>query len=170
MICGSAAVITTHKWTIDCNIMIFTETWLNNDVPDNTINLMWALCPLSRPNSCWQTRGGGLCIYFTKPWCTDTTIIGSHCSSNLKYLMVKWRHFYLPRVFTSTVVTAASIPPDANAKIAMKELHTAISKQQTLHPQVAYLVVGDFNHSNLKTVLPKFHQHVSCPTRGETNL
>ena len=84
--------------------------------------------------------------------------------------MVRCRPFYLPREFTSTVVTAAYIPPDANAKLAMKELHTAISKQQTLHPEAAFIVAGDFNHSNLKTVLPKFHQHVSCPTRGDKTL
>ena len=99
----------------------------------------------------------------------DTTIIGRHCSSNLEYLMVKCRLFYLPRDFTSTVVTAASIPLDANTKTAMKEVHTAVSKQHSLHPQAAFIVVGDFNNSNLKTVLPKFHQHVSLPPE-ETRL
>lgn len=84
--------------------------------------------------------------------------------------MVKCRPFYLPREFTSTIVTAAYIPPDANAKLAMKELHAAISKQQTSHPEAAFIVAGDFNHSNLKTVLPKFQQHVSCPTRGAKTL
>ena len=84
--------------------------------------------------------------------------------------MVKCRPFYLPKEFTSTVVTAAYIPPDANAKLAMKELHAAISKRQTLNPEAAFIVAGDFNHSNLKTVLPKFHQHVSCPTRGDKTL
>ena len=81
--------------------------------------------------------------------------------------MLKCRPFYLPREFTSTIVTAAYIPPDANAAFAMKELHNAISKQQTLTPEAAFIVAGDFNHSNLKSVLPKFRQHVSCPTRGD---
>lgn len=89
-----------------------------------------------------KTRGGGLCIYVNKAWCTDTVIIESHCSANLEYLMVKCRLFYLPREFTSTAVTAAYIPPDANAKLAMKELHAAISKQQTLHPEAAFIVAG----------------------------
>ena len=43
--------ITTHKWTMDCNITIYTETWLNSNVPDNAIKLMWALHPPSRLNS-----------------------------------------------------------------------------------------------------------------------
>lgn len=37
----------------------------------------------------------------------------------------------------------------------------------TMYPQAASIVAGDFNHSNLKAVLPKYYQHVSCPTRGE---
>ena len=54
-------------------------------------------------------------------------------SANLEYLIVNCRRFYLPREFTSTVVTTTYIPLDANAKFAMKELHAAISKQQTTH-------------------------------------
>ena len=52
----------------------------------------------------------------------------------------------------------------------IRYLHTAISQQQTAHPEAAFIVAGDFNHSSLKTVLPKFRQHVSCPTRGNKTL
>ncbi len=31
---------------------------------------------------------------------------------------------------------------DANGKRAMEELHAAISKQQTIHPEAAFHVVG----------------------------
>lgn len=152
--------------------MIFTETWLNSGVPDSAIELpgRYILRADRTADDSGKTRGGGLCIYVNKAWCTDNAIIESHCSANLEHLMVKCRPFYLPREFTSAVVTAAYIPPDANAKLAMKELQAAISKQQTTHPEAAFIIAGDFNHSNLKTVLPKFHQHVSCPTRGDKTL
>ncbi len=84
--------------------------------------------------------------------------------------MIKCRPFYLPPEFTSTIITAAYIPPNANAKLAMNKLHAAISKQQTAHLEAAFIVVGEFIHSNLKTVLPKFHQHVSCHTREDKTL
>lgn len=29
-----------------------------------------------------------------------------------------------------------------------------------------FVMAGDFNHANLKAVLPKFHQHVKCAARG----
>ncbi|KAG7464183.1 hypothetical protein JOB18_040429 [Solea senegalensis] len=63
--------------------------------------------------------------------------------------------------FTATFVIAA----DANAKTAMKELYAAVSKQQAAHPEAAFIAAGDFNHSNLKTVFPKFPV-----TQGEIKL
>lgn len=38
----------------------------------------------------------------------------------------------------------------------MSEIHAATSKQQPVHTEAAFIVAGDFNHSNLKTVLAKF--------------
>ena len=99
--------------------MIFTETWLNSSVPDSAVELTgrYLLRADRTADDSGKTRGGGLCIYVNKAWCMDTVIIESHCSPNLEYIMVKCRPFYLPREFTSTVVTAAYIPPDANAKL-----------------------------------------------------
>ncbi|KAI4881965.1 hypothetical protein NFI96_029691, partial [Prochilodus magdalenae] len=61
------------------------------------------------------------------------------------------------------------IPPRANSATALGLLHGAISKQETAHQDAVFIVAGDFNHCNLRTVLPKYHQHVSCPTR-ENNI
>lgn len=66
-------------------------------------------------------------------------------------------HFYLSREFTFTLRSAVYVPPAGDAKLAMKELHAAITKQQAAHPDGAFIVAGDFSHSNLITALPKFH-------------
>jgi len=58
---------------------------------------------------------------------------GYYCSPNVEFIMVKCRPYYLPRELTSIILTAVYIPPDANAKLAMKELYAAISKHQTKH-------------------------------------
>ncbi len=47
---------------------------------------------------------------------------------------------------------------------------SAISEQQTNNPDGFFIVAGDFNHANLKTVLPKFYQHVNFATRGNNTL
>lgn len=71
---------------------------------------------------------------------------------------------------SSIIITAVYVPPDATAKLAMKELCSAVNKLQTVHPDGAFIIAGDFNHANLRSVLPKFYQNVSCPTRGANTL
>lgn len=68
------------------------------------------------------------------------------------------------------MVTAVYIPPDANANIALEELHRAVSSQQSSHPEAILIIAGDFNHAELESVLPKFNQHVKCATRCENTL
>ncbi len=77
---------------------------------------------------------------------------------------------YLPREFTAIVIVAVYIPPCANTKDALRELYSAISEQQTNNPDGFFIVAGDFNHANLKTVLPKFYQHVNFAIRGNNTL
>ncbi len=45
---------------------------------------------------------------------------------------------------------------------------SANNKQIT--PDGFFIIAGDFNHANLKTVLPKFYQHVNFATRGNNTL
>ena len=68
------------------------------------------------------------------------------------------------------LITAVYIPPDADANIALAQLHEVISKQQSTDPETVHIIAGDFNHANLKVVFPKFYQHVKCATRGEKTL
>ncbi len=39
-----------------------------------------------------------------------------------------------------------------------------------LRSAAAFIIAGDFNKANLRQVMPNFHQHVSCPTRGPNTL
>ena len=76
------------------------------------------------------------------------------------YVTIKCRPIYLPREFTVVLITAVYIPPDANANIALRLLHSSICSQQSKYPDAVFIIAGDFNHADLKAVLPKFHQHV----------
>ena len=62
--------ITTHKWIMDCNILVFTETWLNSSVPDCAIELTGrhVLRVDRTADDSRKTRGAGLCIYVNKAW------------------------------------------------------------------------------------------------------
>ena len=86
--------------------------------------------------------------------------------------MISCRPHYLPREFSSVFFVAVYIPPqtDACTKTALKELYTAISKQENVYPESALLVAGEFNAGKLKSVLPNFCQHVKCATKGKKTL
>ncbi len=156
----------------DCCVFVFTETWLNNNIPDSAIQLHGLNCYRADRDSSLsgKTRGGGLCVYINKEWCNNAAVISTHCSSLVEFMVVKCRPFYLPQEFTAIVIVAVYIPPCANAKDALCELYSAISEQQTNNPDGFFIIAGDFNHANLKTVLPKFYQHVNFATRGNNTL
>ncbi|KAI5085415.1 hypothetical protein C0J45_23129 [Silurus meridionalis] len=88
----------------------------------------------------------------------------------LEFVTVRCRPFYLPREFTTVYIVGVYIPPSANAKEALCELYGAISDLQNAHPDGLFIIAGDFNHANLKTVLPKLHQYVDFATRGANTL
>lgn len=86
------------------------------------------------------------------------------------HLSAKCRGFYLPWEFSVVIVTAVYIPPDANVDVGLGYVLAAINKQQNKNPDWVFIVARDFNHASLKTVLPKFDQHVKCATRGKNML
>ena len=163
--------ITTNRTIKDSCILLFTETWLHSSIPNTATELAGRTAYRhDRTKDSGKSRGGGLCVYVNNNWCTNTTTINSHCSPDLELVTVKCRPIYLPREFTVVMVTAVYIPPDANASLALGHLHSIITSQQNKYPEAVHIVAGDFNHVDLKTVLPKFHQHVKCATRGVNTL
>ncbi|XP_053702104.1 uncharacterized protein LOC128747907 [Synchiropus splendidus] len=164
--------LNTRRETRNCCVLILTETWLNSSVPDTAISLEGLTAFRADRNNVLtgKTRGGGVCIYINNNWCINTTPVSSHCCVDIEFLIVKCRPFYLPREFTSVTVVALYIPPSADCKQALSVLHQAISDVQSTHPESVFIVAGDFNQANMKTVLPAFHQHVDFATRGENTL
>lgn len=156
----------------DCCVFVFTETWLTEKIPDSGIEL--AGLTLHRADRVALTsgklRGGGLVIYTNSLWCCDVTMVSKICSSDVEFMTVKCRPFYLPRELTAIFITAVYVPPNADVKQAMGELYNTLSPLQTAHPDAFHIVAGDFNKAKLKSVLPHFYQHVTCATRGNNTL
>ncbi|KAK3528893.1 hypothetical protein QTP70_012063 [Hemibagrus guttatus] len=97
-------------------------------------------------------------------------LVSSYCSSLVEFVTVRCRPFYLPREFTTIFIVRMYIPPSVNTKEALCELYRAISGLQNAHPDGLFITARDFNRANLKSVLPKFHQHVDFATRGVNTL
>lgn len=153
-------------------ILLFMETWLHSSIPDEDIELAGRTAHIrhERTKNFGKSRGGGLCVYINNSWCTKTNTVSSLCYSDLEYVTVKCRPIYIPREFTVVMVTAVYIPPDANAGLALGHLHDTYSSQHSKYPDAVHIIAGDFNHADLKRVLPKFHQQVNCASRGANTL
>ncbi len=119
-----------------------------------------------------KSRGGGVCFYINNSWCNERNIhsIKSFCSPVLEFHTLLCRPFWLPREFTAIIITAVYIPPQANTDQALRELYRNISEQETAHPDAAFVITGDFNKANFRTIAPKYFQHVTINTRGDRTL
>ena len=155
-----------------CQAVCFTETWLQEKHPDDLITP-----PGFAPYRCdrdleatGKADGGGICFLINKEWCTNVKILSKTSTPNLEQISIKCRPFYLPREFSSITLTGVYIHPRANIKEALNDLSDIITNNESKDPETASIILGDFNQSNLKTVLPNFHQEVTCPTRGDATL
>ncbi|KAI3351325.1 hypothetical protein L3Q82_005870 [Scortum barcoo] len=116
-------------------VLCLTETWLNDNMPDPAFQLDGRLLfHADRNQRSGKARKGGLCVYVNKDWCTNCTLVNSHCSEAIEHMTVKCRPHYLPREFTAVFVMAVYIPPGAKTNEALKELNNNISSLQHKAP------------------------------------
>ncbi len=143
----------------DCCVFVFTETWLNNSVPDCAIQLDQLTC--YRADRALveggKSRGGGLCVYINDAWWRNAVVVCKHCSPLVEFMIIKCRPFYLPREYTAILLVAVYIPPSSttNRSEALNDLYQHISEQQTAHPDAFLILAWDFNHCRLKECVQK---------------
>ena len=155
----------------NCCVLAFTETWLDPMVPDSAVTPTgFSIYRQDRTSESGKKRGGGVCLMVNSRWGSDVAALSAHCSPDLELLSIKVRPFYLPREFSSVIVTAVYIPPQADKTCALEELYRVINGLEDAHPEAVSIVVGDFNRTNMKKVLPKYYQHINFPTRGDQIL
>ncbi len=173
-LCELRARISYQRETRDCCVICLTETWMSAMVPDSAIELTGFSVHRSdrMKELTGKCRGGGICFYINNSWCDERNIhsIISFCSPDLEFHMLLCRPFWLPREFTAIIITAIYIPPQAKTDQALKELYGNISEQETAYPDAAFVVTGDFNIANFRTIAPKYFQHITINTCGDRVL
>uniref|UniRef100_A0A3B1KH12 Reverse transcriptase domain-containing protein n=1 Tax=Astyanax mexicanus TaxID=7994 RepID=A0A3B1KH12_ASTMX len=165
----------TQKTVKDCCVYVFTETWLNNSVPDHAVQLERLTCYRADRALAdgGKSRSGRLCVYISNAWCRNVVVVCKHCSPVVKLMIIKCRPFYLPRDFSAVLIAAVYIPPTSNNSVrseALNELYQYISEQQTAHPDAFLILAGDFNHADPKSVFSGLFKHIDFPTRGNNIL
>ncbi len=173
-LCELRARISYQRETRECCVICLTETWMSAMVPDSAIELTgFSVHRSDRTKELTgKSKGGGVCFYINNSWCDERNIhpIKSFCSPDLEFHMLLCRPFWLPREFTAIIITAVYIPPQANTDQALRELYGNISEQETAHPDAAFIITGDFNKANFRTIAPKYFQHITINTRGDRVL
>uniref|UniRef100_A0A9J8BEH4 Reverse transcriptase domain-containing protein n=1 Tax=Cyprinus carpio carpio TaxID=630221 RepID=A0A9J8BEH4_CYPCA len=152
--------------------LCFTETWLHDAIPDSALHLPgFQLFRADRDTeSTGKSRGGGTCFYINERWCTDVTVFKKMCCSDLETLFINCKPFYSPREFHSFILVSVYIPPQAHVSLALQKLADQITETEQQHPDSVLIILGDFNKANLSRELPKYRQHVTCPTRDSNIL
>ncbi len=163
----------TNKDFSNSAALCFTETWLNGDIPDSVLHLPnFQLIRADRDaESTGKSCGRGTCLYISERWCTDVTVLKKMCCSDLETLFINCKPFYSPREFCSFIlVSAFHIPPQAHVSTALQKLADLITDTEQQHLDSVLIILEDFSKANLSRELPKYRQHITCPTRDSNIL
>ncbi|MBN3314597.1 BT2A1 protein, partial [Atractosteus spatula] len=153
--------------------MCFTETWLQELIPDSNVTIGgFQTVRADRNTESGKRKGGGLAVLVNNRWCNPghTHVKERVCNPDIELVAVGLRPYYLPREFTCAIFVVVYIPPTANAEVACDVINTVTARLQTKHPSAFIAISGDFNHVSISTTLPTFHQFVKCPTRENKTL
>ncbi len=111
----------------DCNIFCLTETWLTPTVPDTAVTPSdnFSVLRMDRSAEAGKNKGGGVCFFINKKWCDprNISILSRSCSPHLEHLSIICRPFYLPREFTSIIVTAVCHNEDGRIQLRKKRVY-----------------------------------------------
>ncbi len=162
----------TNKDFSNSAALCFMETWLNDTIPDSVLHLQnFQLIKADHyAESTRKSRGGGTCFYINEKWCTDVTVLKKMCCSNLETLFINCKPFYSPREIHSFILVSVYIPSQAHVSSALQKLADQITETEQHHPDSVLFILGDFNKANLSRELPKYRQHITCPTRDSNIL
>lgn len=155
----------------DTCIIALTETWLDESISDTEVSLdNFTVIRSDRTGQSGKTCGGGVCLFINHKWANNIKVHRKLCTPHLEMLTLSIRPYYLPREFSTVVVSCVYVAPSANTKIAAELIAEEANAMLAKYPGAPLVILGDFNTCTLDTVLPSFQQYVNVPTRGENIL
>ncbi len=152
--------------------LCFMEIWLNDAIPDSALHLPnFQLIRADRnAKSTGKSHGSGMLFYINERWCTDVTVLKNMCCSDLEMLFINCKLFYLPQEICSFILVSVYIPPQAHVSSTLQKLADLITDTEQKHPDSILIILRNFSKANLSCELPKYRQHITCPTRDSNML
>ena len=157
-------------------LLTLTETWLTDKISDHCVSLPGFGIPCRSDRNCNvnKSRGGGVCLYVNEGWCEKekVTVKQRLSTPELELISVSLRPRYLPREFGRVYVLVVYAPvfDTPSAIKAGKTIADAIYDLYLTAADVPCVIAGDFNHCELRKIIPSLKQYVSFPTRKNSTI
>ncbi len=90
------------------------------------------------------------------------------CCSDLEMLFINCKRSIRRGSFCSFILI--HIPQQAHVSSALQKLTDLITNTDQKHPDSVLIILWDFNKANFSRKLPKYRQHITCPTRDSNIL
>ena len=68
------------------------------------------------------------------------------------------------------LVTTVCVPPSADAKEAADTIASHMHDLDDRVPDAIKIIMGDFNHCDLRTTLPHYQQYITCATHKDRTI
>ncbi len=102
--------------------------------------------------------------------CTYVTVLKRMFCPDLEALFINCKPFYSLREIHLFILVSVYIPLQAHVSLALQKLTDQITETEQQHPDYVIIILWGFNKANLSRELPKYSQHVTCPTRDSNIL
>ena len=155
----------------DIDLVRITETWLEERIAYSVVEIPnYSIIRLDRQ----VVEHGGVCLYVKDGYSKYRVIQELQCCEEHEILWVHLRPTRLPRGY-SCLVMAIVYHPDtsaANNDNIRDHLFSSLTLAESMYPNCAFIVCGDFNRLNVQPIMNLFHskQIVKVPTRKNAIL
>ncbi|XP_059823598.1 uncharacterized protein LOC132392949 isoform X2 [Hypanus sabinus] len=114
----------------DCCVLCLNEAWLSPSTLDTAIRPEgFSIYRMDQTADLEKAKGGGVCFMIKLSVMLQHGSFGELVSPDLEHLMVKSYPFYLPKEFSSIILTAVYTSPVADYNQVLEILHDTVSRQ-----------------------------------------
>lgn len=155
----------------DVDLACITETWLKDRIADGVVHIPgYSIIRRDRK----VVEHGGVCLYIKDGYSKYHVIDKLKCCEEIEILWVHLRPKRLPRGYSCLIIAIIyhpdpSVENDSNIR---NHLSSSLALAESIHPDCALVVCGDFNRLNLQLIKNHYHlkQIVKVPTRKNAVL